>query len=188
MGTTTYIKNLIIEKLQEILGNQPKPMPKILSSQFDEDRDNKAQTSCEINVFYQGSDWTYKPASSSSNPGSYDRILNFDIRVKVKNLKTEDSAQDLNDLIIENLSLLKIGSSGFYIVTDSFDIYDNGIWIYVQSWEVRILTVPGEDPICSDKEISFNQIKIHLIPTYNFEIPIGEKLDDAVTIPDEFDL
>jgi hypothetical protein len=156
-----FLKNALAQTLTEILENSAK----IVTSGFNE-KANKVQSQLDINVIYQGSVWS---------KNSQTRIFDYDIDIKSKDLRTDDSTQ----IIIDQICFGLLGANRFGnhldIVSDSFEGYADGIWDY----QIKIrLTYPNSLDVDNDAEIDaieIANITVGIFPTFetDFHRPTG---------------
>lgn len=171
MGLITYVKTSIMKHIIDSL-TKTGIRVKVLGDNFDEANDNRAQTSCEINVLYVNSEWTVRtPATKTANT-IYDRTLNFNVILKVKKINNEDPAQDLNDLLIDVLTPFRIADQQITLSEDSFEELDEGVWVYLQQWALLVKGVSAidpTDPICTFPidGPAFTSIEVSIVPSFN---------------------
>lgn len=159
----TQIKNGIIAAIEKIL-NANNIRCKITDDNFAEFTDNIPATVTEINVQYIESNWDKIQDNPYKQP-NYNRTFVFLVRLLVKNIRDEDQIQDFNDLIVTG-----IGSNSFYnryftISNDRFDRFQEGFWIYEQTWQYMLEGIG--DLTCNDTPLSFNELQVYISPSYN---------------------
>lgn len=164
----TTIKNEIIKVICNFLDTNNYGY-KITSDNFTEENRKIPASVCEINLQYIGSDWESVNDTVNYQKIQYNRTLNFNLFLRVKNLRTEDKAQDFNDFIIENLSVNPVFNRYLRIDEDEFEEYLEGFWIYRQSWSYTLNNLQP-NPDCDNNEYDFSAIEILISPSYTHPV------------------
>jgi len=138
---------------------------KIIKTNFDEDNDNKPQTSKQVVVIHRDSSVTLQ----NTKDKTFYSIERFELEVTVKDLRSDDPIQNLVDIIKKAF----IGSifNGIPVksVTATNQGFNDGIWKYIISLDITVndSSVSYPDDECLLGDVTDFDFVISILPSYN---------------------
>lgn len=136
---------------------------KVLKSGFREFDENKPQTSKQIVINHKKSDVTLQNVRDRS----FYCTETFDIEVSIRDLRTDDTVQDLTDLLKRHL----IGSvyKGMVLkeVSARNEGFQNGIWRYVITVDVFYVDYLDSNDDCLFEGIKDFSVTVSVSPNYS---------------------
>lgn len=152
---------LIIATALESFGIQVK----VIQSGFNEDTDNKPLVSKQITIVHRDSTVTLK----SAKDGSYITENRFDLTLTVKDLRSDDTVQNVVSIIATSLIGSNFGGIPIKELTIDNQGYDNGIWKYLISFIVTLNSIDDkdDDDKCLLDGVTDLNFTVNISPKYN---------------------